>query len=98
MHCESKVSCPRTQHNVSGCRSLDSEASALTMKPLYLLNARVDPHKKNLSYAEVINILGSFRFEYEYEIEYQYDFSIAVFRLHIITTHANFILWATLST
>ena len=36
-------------------------------------------------------LIGSFRFEYEYEIEYEYDFSILVFRLHIITTHANFI-------
>ena len=39
----------------------------------------------------VATVIGSFRFEYEYEIKYEYDFSIAVFRLHIITTHANFI-------
>ena len=33
----------------------------------------------------------SFRLDYEYEIEYEYDFTILVFRLHIITTHTNFI-------
>ena len=42
-------------------------------------------------YVLVARTIGSFRFEYEYEIEYEYNFSIAVFRLHIITTHANFI-------
>ena len=42
--------------------------------------------------------IASFRLDYEYEIEYEYDFSILVFRLHIITTHTNFIPWATLST
>ena len=38
-----------------------------------------------------LRILVSFRLDYEYEIEYEYDFSILVFRLHIITTHTNFI-------
>ena len=55
---------------------------------LYVLMARTISH---LFAALTREILGSFRFEYEYEIEYEYDFSIAVFRLHIITTHANFI-------
>ena len=36
-------------------------------------------------------IIGSFRLDYEYEIKYEYDFSILVFRLHIITTHTQFI-------
>ena len=36
-------------------------------------------------------LIGSFRLDYEYEIEYEYDFSILVFRLHIITTHTQFI-------
>ena len=45
----------------------------------------------NLNAEIVACILASFRLDYEYEIEYEYDFSILVFRLHIITTHTNFI-------
>ena len=50
------------------------------------------------NFQQKVMIIGGFRLDYEYEIEYEYDFSILVFRLHIITTHAHFIPWATLST
>ena len=43
-------------------------------------------------------IIGTFRFEYECEIEYENDFSILGCRLHIITTQAHLIPWASFST
>ena len=54
--------------------------------------------QKNRERFPRIITLASFRLDYEYEIEYEHDFSILVFRLHIITTHTQFIPLATLST
>ena len=44
-----------------------------------------------LDYKAPADLLGTFRLDYKYEIEYEYDFSVLVFKLHIITTHTNFI-------
>ena len=35
--------------------------------------------------------IESFRLDYKCEIEYEYDFSVLFCRLHIITTHTQFI-------
>ena len=47
--------------------------------------------RDSISYYGKHVLVANFRLDYEYEIEYEYDFSILVFRLHIITTHTNFI-------
>ena len=47
--------------------------------------------RKNWARLRLQKISVSFRLDYEYEIEYEYNFSILVFRIHIITTHADFI-------
>ena len=68
-HCEVKVSCPRTQHNVLGqsleTEPLYSEASALTMRPLGLYSPGNSQPK--------INRVGKYPIGYTSANEYMKD-------------------------